>query len=229
MKLFPHVMRPAVFVLFCAATVSACGNEADMDPGARLLKLLAQTATARVTGGKSAPDATPSDLDLRAALQEGGKPIIKLRNDNTGATAYLAPVAVNQGITTWSSNDRLTLSSRDGVLLATRGFGADLMAANVPTAARIARGGGTHDRLHVYLDGGDQTQKFTFTCTVATVGPEAITVMGLSYNTRHVTETCSGKSGTATNHYWFQGAQIRQSTQFLAPGVPGVTLQAVID
>ncbi len=226
----PLILRRVVLALSSAAFLTACNDEADMDPGARLVKVVSSAAIARIKGGKDGPAVTPpSDLEVRAALQAAGKPILRLTVEATGTTTFLAPVGLNRGVTTWSSNERVTLSGRDGVLQASRGFGADLMSAKVPSASQIRNGSGGHDRVHVYLDGGDQTQVFTFTCTLAPVGSERITVMGLSFVTSHVRETCTGTAGAFTNDYWFDGATIRQSVQALAPGVPGVTVQAVID
>lgn len=223
------VLRHTAAALCCAAIVSGCGNGSDVEPGARLLTTIGALAASRIMGGNSETDSPASDLELREAFVEAGQKILRVEVEDPPADLFLAPVTQNQGITTWVSNERINLSTRDGVILSTRGFGSDLMAATVPTAAQIGRGSGSHDRLHVYLDGGDQTQKFTYTCTVATIGPQTITVLGLAYPTRHITETCVGKTGTATNHYWFQGSRIRQSVQYLVPGGTALKVSAIID
>lgn len=220
--------RHAAMALCLTALLAACGNETDMDPGAMLVRTLSQVATSRM-GGKAPGAQPPTDLQLRAALQGEGKPVIRLESVATGTVTYLAPIASNGGVQTWSSNERLTLSSRDGVILASRGFGPDIMAATVPSLSQIARGSGSHQRLHVYLDGADQVQKFAMTCSVSTVGSENITVLGLSFPTRHVRETCTHKSMTGVNDYWFHGARLRQSKQFLVPGQPGLLIQSIVD
>lgn len=218
----------AALALSFAVLLGACGNESDMDPSSMLLRAASQAATARLAA-RSPTAPPPTDLQLRAALQAEGKPILRMQSMANGSVAFLAPVASNQGVQTWSTNERLLLSSRDGVILATRGFGSDIMAATVPSLAQIARGSGSHTRLHVYLDGADQPRKFTMTCTVSTVGAETITVLGLRYATRHIRETCDGKAGSGANDYWFQGGTLRQSQQFLVPGQSGLILQSIVD
>ena len=221
-------LRIAPLALSLVALLGACGNQADMDPTAMLLRNLSQAAANRL-GPQTAAAQPPSALELRAALADTGTAIIRLELLASGASTFMAPVAVNQGIRTWSTNERETVSMRDGVLLATRGFGSDIMSATAPSAAQIARGAGTYNRHFVYLDGADQVRKSPMTCTLSTAGAETITVLGLSYPTRHVVETCTGKMGTDTNDYWFRNGAILQSRQFLVPGAPGVKIQSILN
>ncbi len=223
------VLRHTAAAMCSAALLAGCGSGTDLEPGARLLTTIGALAATRMMSGTAEPDAPTSDLETRRAFEEAGQRILQVEVDDPEALLFLAPVTQNQGITTWVSNERINLSTRDGVILATRGFGSDLMSSTVPSAALIGRGSGSHDRLHVYLDGGDQTQKYTYTCSVATVGLQTIAVLGLSYPTRHITETCVGKLGTFTNLYWFQGARIRQSVQYLVPDGKMLKVSAIID
>ena len=72
--------------------------------------------------------------------------------------------------------------------------------------------------------------RYDFTCTLASGGSESIEVMAKSFATRKVTETCSGPAGRFTNEYWFDnGLNIRQSSQYLAPGLGNLFMQAVVD
>ena len=217
-------VRATVAVLSLVGLLGACGNQTDADPSVALFKSVTQGAQARLN--KSAP--APSDSDIRAALEGVGTPILRVESEATRGFTFLAPLGNNQGIATWSSNEFQTVSMRDGVLLATRGFGPDIMAATAPPATQMARGAGMHNRTFIYLDGGDQTVRSQMTCTLSDAGAETVTILGLSYPTRRVTESCVGKRGKDKNDYWFSGGTILQSRQFLVPGQPGVVLQSVI-
>jgi len=223
-------LRHRALVLCLTAMLAGCSNEVDVEPGAALFRTVAQTAKGAF-GNRDAPAAPAvDDLQLRAALQTEGKPILRVTFNNSGVSTFLGAIALNQGVRTWSTNDGLTVSTRDGVLLATRGFGRDLMAADAPSAAQLSRGTGSHPRLHVYLDGADQTRKVAMTCRVSSAGAETVAVLGLGYPTRHVVETCTGDAVSERNDYWFRSdGHLLQSTQFVVPGSPGVTLQAIVE
>jgi len=221
-------LRAVASGLMLLAGLAACSNQTDTDPGVSLLRGLSQVAVAKL-GPKQAAAPAPTDLQVRQALQTAGTPIQRLQVQASGLVTYIAPVATNQGVATWSSNERLLVSMRDGVIVSTRGFGSDIMAATGPSTAELARGTGTHNRLYTYLDGADQTVKAPMTCTLSTVGSETITILGLQGPALHVLESCTGKLGTDTNDYWFRGGRLVQSRQFLVPGSPGLLLQAVID
>jgi hypothetical protein len=104
------------------------------------------------------------------------------------------------------------------------------MSSVAPGISTISAASGTTQRRYSYLDGADQPQTLEFTCTLAPAGRESIEVMTLAYATRKVTEVCSGVEGTFTNEYWFDGStKLRQSKQFLAPGLATMSIQRVID
>jgi hypothetical protein len=114
----------------------------------------------------------------------------------------------------------VTVSLRQGVLLATRGFGADLMAADVPGAATLAKGGSAYSRAHTLLDGTDQPIRTIYSCSVMSRQPQAIVVVEVSYQTTHVVESCSDGNSTFENEFWFEGAQkLRKSRQWVSPEV----------
>ena len=169
-------------------------------------------------------------LALRAGLQKDGQPIIIASNATLKYGNLLAPFGGSNGVVTWSSTSYQTISLRDGVMVATRGFGPDLMSSVAPAIATIAAARGITHRRYSYLDGADQPQSLDFTCTLAPAGTESIEVMAKVYGTRKVTESCAGPAGQFVNAYWFDGgSELRQSRQFLAPGLATMSIQRVID
>lgn len=229
-----------VLALLLAASFSllaGCGTDsAGQDPSDKTRAVLQM-----LKGGNRPPPGTlvasendPAVQDslraLRASLEGGGQPIILASIPSLKYGTFHAPFGRNGDVQTWASPGYQEISLRNGVLIATRGFGPDLMSASAPDIATLQRGSGTVQRQYFYLDGADQRQVFEFTCTISTAGTETITVVAKSHATRKVVEACSGPTGSFTNSYWFEnGGYLRQSSQFMAPGVDNLFMQRVVD
>ncbi|MGR3462109.1 MAG: YjbF family lipoprotein [Roseovarius sp.] len=133
----------------------------------------------------------------------------------TGARATLAPVARNGDVTVWQTLDGITLSFRDGVLIATRGLGDDLMSADVGGTLAMLRGTGApghYPQLRSYLDGEDRTVFRSFQCRRDArpgAGPP-----------RRITERCVSPRDETTNTYWLdQTGKITRSRQWVSPAI----------
>jgi hypothetical protein len=150
------------------------------------------------------------------------------------ALAALVPSGRNGAVQTWLTADQIALSlTGGGVLTATRGLGSDLHAADAgQTAALIAAGqGGSAERRHVYLDGLFRPVSVTLTCTVQPAGTETLVLNGRRHATLRFDERCQGAEGPVVNRYWrdASGPVIRQSSQWIGPGVGMVHLQRLVD
>lgn len=200
--------------------LSACGPETGDHEGFTL----GVAALKKLAAGKTDP--VPPPNYTRAALDQAPAPLLRARIETGGAVAFLGVIGEGRGVVTWASVDGLSITLRDGVVLATRGLGTDLMSAGVPTAAGLATGS-RDQRRHFYLFGGEVEQERAFDCALRDVGNERITVVELAYDTRHRVETCAGPGGlTFENHYWFDNrAIIRQSRQWISPDVGFLELQ----
>ena len=215
-------MKWRALVLLMVLGIGGCGSDRDATAGARLL----QTSMKGLFSGR----AQPAPAVTRAMLEAYSTPMIMAEIPALKLTTFLVPLAQNGDIETWSTADDKTISFRQGIMVATRGLGPDIMQAIAPTLAQLASGTGSHDRSYYYLDGADQTQRFDYHCTVAVAGTETITVVSEPHATRHVTESCAGKAGKFVNDYWFEGGVfLRQSKQLLVQPLGSVTFQRVID
>jgi len=215
---FPRWIGPLVLV----AALAGCGSDNSQSGTFRIVKGLLAEITGLNKGGAAAPALS------RADLQKVGTAVTVV--ELQGLTMYMVPAGTNRGVTTWTSAEDRTISLRDGVMIASRGFGPDIMQAAAPTAAQLAAGRGTLQRSYFYLDGADQTRRFDYTCALSTVGSETITVFGRQHTTRHVTETCRSAAVEFTNDYWFEGGNfIRKSKQLFVPEWGYATISRVID
>ena len=220
----------SLFVLATTLLLTGCGNDSAAGDYQRPFKAI----VAKLQGGQAAPTLATLDQSgiatLRAALEADGQSIYLVVNPALKYTNLMAPYGQNGDVQTWASQDYETMSLRAGMLVATRGFGADLMSSTGPSVAQIAAGRGSTQRRYHYLDGADQPHQFDYACILAARGSDSVTVLGKSYATNKVTESCSGASGSFVNEYWFDlGQNLRQSSQMIAPGTANLILQRVID
>lgn len=218
-----HPLRATAAILCAALALAGCSSEKDPASGAQMVK----NATGAIFSGRQAGVAKPIS---RAELNAYKTPMIEIKVPRTGMTAYVVPISVANGVETWASASDQTVSFRDGIMVATRGFGPDLMRSEGPSLARIAQGSGSVTRRMVWLDGSDAVQQFDFTCELSVAGTENITVVDRQHSTRHVLEHCSGKQGEFTNEYWLEGGNfLRKSKQLLVVSWEPATLSRVID
>jgi hypothetical protein len=229
----PVLEMTALRLVMAALLLGACSSEKARPE--LPLKDMAKAVLQRVIGGGSAatPAATPDAATVAAGrklLEEAGKPVILMTDPVSGLAGFLGVLGDNGPVQTWATPEYLTLGLRDGVLISTRGFGADLMSAEAPDLAVLASGAGQYQRRFYYLDGADQSQVHDYMCTLHNAGAAEVTLLGKVYETRRVTEKCSGKQGDFQNDFWFDASgALRQSSQMRLQGVENLQLQRIID
>lgn len=181
-------------------------------------------------------DPTPSTLNptaaqaLRSDLAAAGQPVYLVVNPGQRFEGLMTPYGQNGDVTTWAAKSGETMALRDSLLVASGGFGPDLMSSAGPTLAKVRSGQGATTRSYYYLDGADQRRAFDFACTLAAPGSETITVLGLPFATRKVTESCTHPLGNFQNVYWFDNSLIlRQSRQVVTLGMESLLIQRIID
>ena len=231
--------RPAPWLLLCTlALLAGCGNDGNVGKlgGVPVKDLVAATLQQMGLGPKPkpAPPAPPPDPALVAAarkqLEQAGVPLYIIQDKDLHLKAFFGKLGQNGDVVTWATTDRLSVSLRNGMVVATRGLGPDIMSSSGPTTAQVARGTGTTHRSYFYLDTADQTLRLDYTCQLSRAGTETITLIGKPFRTRRVDEKCTGSHGSFTNSYWFDtAAKLRQSSQLLAPGIANLLLQRILD
>lgn len=214
----------SILVAFATLAVAACGSDKTSTGTTDALKAVASSVTGPLRA-KPDPDAKGIGL-TRAALANILTPVDLVTVEKTGAQGVIAKIATNRGVETWSSVDGKTLSMRNGIILATRGLGGDLMSAAVPTASQLMQANSHHQRTHTILDGEDKPVIQRFDCRSARQGAETITVVERPYSTYRVQETCAGDAGGFLNEYWFEsGGKLRRSRQMISNSVGIVAIE----
>lgn len=187
--------------------VTACGTAAD-DPLLGAARSLGQTVF-DLSDPAPAPD--PRQILTRAAIDQAGLPLLLVETVSTGVAVTMVRSAVNGANETWQGDgDASVTLSREGVLRATRGTGADLEAADISqTRAALSAGRATAvERLYVHVVGDLELRRTTYTCDLTRAGSESISIFGQGRAVTQVTERCrvSGASDAGLdafeNRYW---------------------------
>ncbi|WP_435257134.1 YjbF family lipoprotein [Thioclava sp. FR2] len=211
-------MKKAIIALITGATVlSACGNDTDAFAMAQVAKAVVPIRAQKSDGG----------LGLtRAALQDILSPVQLITLEERNQQALVGEIEQNGGVETWSSVDKVTISLRNGVLVATRGLGDDLMSASGQRPNVQVSADGTYARSYVHLNGLDQTRRLVLTCSARSNGAKSIEIVEKIYSVTEIEETCSLDGQSVTNSYWIDSAgKIRKSRQWVSPNAGSVVIE----
>lgn len=207
-------------LLNCAAIsaailLSGCGKLAETGVGPRVIGSLFPSMAAA-----EAPTNAPVDFSPQAIAADTSRFQIFTIN----ALAVQAPgrlIQDNGSDQTWASQSGFTASYRDGLLVATRGLGNDLMASDTgQVRAVLAQGGGHAQRAVDFLDDYDQIETVRFECEIVAQGREVVDLGLRQPELAKYEEECSSPKLVFTNVYWLDDAgAILQSRQFVSQTV----------
>ena len=210
LEMIAHKIWASVAVL---GLLMSCGPMAKNTLGANFLK----DKIAKASNATAAPQPAASPAVNPATAAPGEILIVTIMSRN--AVAPLTKIAQNSGTVTWVSPGKVSLTLKDGILIATRGLNEDLMGADVAgVRAALAAGGGTATRTHSFLDSEDQIYVTHVNCTIAPEGIEEIAAATGTRSAVKYTEQCEGDKFLFTNIYWLDapGGNIVQSRQAVA-------------
>lgn len=220
-------LRRAALALAAAALLSACGNE--NAPGG-LFSVIGDKVAAQVAGGAPPVDARVELTPARLAAQRNSILLVVVDRTDSGYTVL--PIAANLGTIQWIDETGGGLLTRDGVLVGTRGFGFDLLQADVgPIRAALRAGGGTGlVRVEHRLNGAGEPVRERFVCTLSPQGAETLTFFGTAYPTRRYEERCAGDARAPVNRYWLDAdGGVRKSVVDLGPVLGTLQLSRIVD
>lgn len=164
-----------------------------------LMLCLAGCAQIRaVVPGLSSPQGAVSTAPpagaMRATLFKTGQTLILTQRDRRGA------------VTTWSSAEGHLFSFRDGVLIETRGLGADLMSSDGPSLSQIIHGSPSeHMRRYFYVDRNDQIGRSEMRCSQT------------HDSAGEIRETCRDSQREIRNIYSLQGHDAARTREWVSP------------
>ncbi|SLN15458.1 hypothetical protein AQS8620_00285 [Aquimixticola soesokkakensis] len=228
-------IRAGAALVICGGLLAACGNDRGVSQNREaLLEITGLVKTAvqnKLSGAPEAPapDAVDPAQAVAAAMQAvPDVPLILAMMESSGATSVMGVYNVNGRDVTWVTQAKQTLTLRDGVLVATRGLGGDLMSLEEGSLVSLlkARRGGTVQKTYRFLDGEDNTARLPLTCQVEVQGREHVVSGEVSAQTTVMRETCETGGAPITNVYWVDGAgRVVQSFQWASSYVGNVIIR----
>ncbi|MEX0304001.1 MAG: YjbF family lipoprotein [Leisingera sp.] len=215
------MIRFTAAALAASLLLGACARGPEKTPAElEVLKAVGQQFTKR----RNAP---PPPVQLtRALLDEQTQAYVEVVIENRDAKAYLTRALERRdsspgAIEVWRTQDNVSLSLRQGMVIATRGLGNGLLSAQVPAAdgaAGPAHGGAR--RYTVRTDGNGQAV-LNMACSLTDLGPAPVEIVEVTHPTRHLQEHCEGSGGVVVNDYWVDSrpgrARVWQSRQWAGP------------
>lgn len=221
-------MKRLGVAVIALALLAACGNDKNTsNPVVSAVGQLAKASLAKSKGNKAGASATAKPVG-RAELAAYGKPILRVQSKTLGQDGFLTVADVKGEVVTWTASAQATFSLRNGVLIQTRGLGADLMSADVPSVAQL-KSAASYQRVYYFLGGDDQGTRRTYDCVASVVGRETVEVVGKTHTVTHVSEQCTRPLGKLTNDFWIEGSTIRKSRQWASSLVGYLEFERVID
>lgn len=155
------------------------------------------------------------------ALVAAGAPAQVIFSEENGSYDQMRRQTVSgDGVETWLLQNGRTVAMQDGMLVATRGLGRDIMAADgAQTRALLAAGQeGQVEHFLAYPDGNNGIEFEAFVCDVERFGEEELDLVTRRLVARRMTETCYGPDFGFFNIYWMdpRDGRIWQSRQFVS-------------
>ncbi len=172
----------------------------------------------------------------RAALQTVTVSAIEVTWERPGSLAYLFLDTVRRDdtpgkIIVWRSEDNATLATRNGVVIATRGLGNDLLSGTFPVQGDSPGPAGGGERVQMISGRDNRALRLVLQCELRDLGPAPVEIVELVHPTRHLQERCTGPGGEIVNDYWFddRAGIVWQSRQWAGPGIGYLRIRRLVN
>ena len=209
-------MKIAAWITGAVLTVvSACG------PLAEKTAIVGVTNSLFGFGGESEEAAVSLSTGLtRERIESWSVDLLRVSIISFEATDVFVKTASNSGRTSWATPEGFGLVFEDGLLIGSRGFGDDLMGADIAGASASLRRGGNHTRILDFLTGLGQIERVSFQCSTAHIRQDRLEIYERSYDTTIIEENCTGENLSFKNTYWRDSSGvIWQSRQWISPKI----------
>lgn len=206
--------------------LAGCSN----GPGETTAEIELSEAIRQAIAKKRAPKPQPLQIS-RALLDQLGQPHIEVTVEAHELTGYLGLMLTRQDdlpgdITVWRSSDNNSLAFRNGMLIASRGMGGNLLSAQVPAQDGTAGPASDGARSYQLRTGDNVARTVDMACALRDLGAQQLDIIGKTYATRHIQEHCEGppqdgRSTVVVNDYWVDSrrAKVWKSRQWAGPEI----------
>jgi hypothetical protein len=197
-------------------SVAACTNTRKDRPGLAIAQSLVKPKPIPVV---SDPNQVANAITQTLAAIDG--PVALATFEKTNNNVVLRTIATNGPYRTWASSgsaDRRSITTRHGILTATRGLNQDLMSSDVSQTLSLvkARKSGSAIRVQRYLNGEDRIYDVRVSCTITRGGTTQVQIGEINRSATEMTERCDSPERSFTNIYRVDGSgRVLQSVQWL--------------
>lgn len=221
----------SAIVLAGALVLTGCSGGKDAAPTQLELARATKAIVGGAISGKGRGEA-PAPIS-RAQIEAVGLPVTGIRAERRAMSAYFFRAEARRDetpglIEVWMSGDQLsTVTTRDGVVIATRGLGGDLLSSGVPLADGQPQSGALEQRI---FTGDNRERSLMLRCETEDIGAERVDILGVSHDARHLRQSCDGGDGSrVTNDFWQSPGDgtIWKSRQWAGPYVGYLQLNRV--
>jgi len=221
-----HIHKIGALMICACLTVAGCSsnNEPTALLGASQQVLGAIKAKRATKGIKPAfVQVTPKQLDNTKI------PALQVNVLTRGGSDFLKRVARRRAadggvIAVWQGARGEQLILKEGVLIGTRGIGADIISADAQATIRAVRSAraGQGQRRYFVSTGDYSDQELVLDCRIENLGRGKTQVVHLSFTTVHLQETCVGGASDQVrivNDFWVEPKTglVRRSKQWVGP------------
>ena len=230
-------LRAALGGLVLGTALAGCGSDAaQLDTGKQALAEVRRMLGAVIKPlGKDKVAAAPGP-DAEAIAREGmalnAGPVLIATLDANGSTSLFAQRGENGSMRTWLAASGQGVITRDGLLVGTRGFGNDLMSADMGALAALVRGrhaGNAQVELR-HLDGLGIERATRFSCTVGTGSAASYSFAGLDLSGLQVAAHCAADSASFDASFIVSDTgRVIASRQWIGPQLGYLTIQGLRD
>lgn len=169
-----------------------------------------RTLAARKAKKSGAATTAPAELK-RVQLAGITKPIAQIEIANVGVKTLFTVVSESGDYDIYFNKAEQSLTVKNGVLTATRGFGNDLLAADFRNRKK---------KVYSYINPENHVAKLTVSCEITAQIPERIEIVERSYQTIKTEEVCKSKAASFKNRYWRDEAgKMWRSEQWIGPRI----------
>lgn len=195
-------MRKKIFLLFSLLLVLSCTSD----------EIIRQEKTGyyNIYKGLIFRDPEPvaensgeKKLYDRKWLSQFNQPIILLASVDGKRQATLVALGNYKDILTWVSADGISVSFRNGILIATRGYSEDLLESkhnDLSSIFNLSRK--NKEKTYRYLDGKNEYKEITFSCSITIEENITSNFLALKLQTNKIIEDCDSENSKHSNEYY---------------------------
>lgn len=207
------------FALAGLALLAACGPLQQSNP------LIG--AVGALFGGRQAVEPGTDTPITRATFDASPVPLILSAPVSEEAVYPMVLTGLNGTTETFRDDAGRSLSLRDGIIVASRGYGDDLMGTDAPGLKQaLIAGTGTIARRMSWLGRRDEIRTEVFICQVTLLETKVIELYEQQFAIRQLGEVCQGETGGFANNYWVtRDGTIVQLRQWLSIGTGHMDIQ----